>query len=159
MFEKIRSLIWYTVLLVLFLVVYHIGTSYTVAIVAEGFSYMEPTLKAKGTYVLDRRQSTVRSLQKDDLIAFEVMDRGRLKRTFARVLASPGKTVSVREGRLLVDGNDVAEAPRRIATLDTGLIVPRDTVFIGFDSSRAPDLPLAKRLVAYRAVLGRVRGK
>jgi len=159
MFEKIRSLIWYTVLLVLFLVVYHIGTSYTVTIVAEGFSYMEPTLKAKGTYVLDRRQSTVRSLQKDDLIAFEVMDRGRLKRTFARVLASPGKTVSVREDRLLVDGNDVAEAPRHIATLHTGLIVPRDTVFIGFDSSRAPDLPLAKRLVAYRAIFGRVTGK
>ena len=159
MMERLRELIWYTVLLVVVLVAYHLGTSYTVALVAGGYRSMQPTLDSGEVCFLDRRRATVTSLEKDDVIAYRIVRAEKFEQTFGRVIAAPGATVSVRDDRLLVDGADVARAPKRLPVLSTGLIVPRATVFIVLDSAGAGGLPLADRLVPYRDILGRVMGK
>jgi hypothetical protein len=152
----LRTIIWYAILLVMLLVLYHVGTSYRIAVVEEHFTYMQPTIDPKGIYLIDRRDSTRFSLSSDDIIAYRVVQDEEIRRTFGRVLARPGSTVSVRGERVVVDGRGVADFRGRETTLRTGLIVPRDTVFVIFDSDRAPDLPLSKRLVPYRDIIGRV---
>jgi len=158
MMEKLRTLVWYSVLLVIILVLYRIASTYTVAIVDEDCTLMEPSLAAKSICFLNRRRPVVESLAPNDLIAFEFYDGRRLQRVFGRVMATPGMTVSGRNGRLLVDGAEAGSLPPELGILETGLIVPRSTVFVGFDAKDA-DFALANRLVPYRKILGRVVGK
>jgi signal peptidase I len=159
MMGRLRNLIWYAFLLVLFLVLYHVGTSFTIALVADDLSYMEPTLEGGDTCFLDRRRSTRMSLAGGDIVCFNIVDDEGPQKTFGRVIALPGMTISVRDGRLLVDGENVGTAPDERRVLATGLIVPRNTVYVGFDSIKRGRIPLAKRLVPYRDIIGRVMGK
>ena len=160
---KLGTLIWYAILLVFFLIMYYVGSGFTVALVDDGFAYMSPTLPPKTICLLDRRGSTARRLDKDDVIAFQIFPSAKgqtePQRWFGRVLARAGATLSVRGGRLLADGTDVGPAPKRLKVLETDLLVPRATVFVGFDSSSDPELLLADRLVPLRTFLGRVMGK
>lgn len=155
----LRTIIWYTIVIIVLIVVYSIGSSYTAVIVEEEFKAMQPTVDSGGLYFVDRRSSTIKSMPRDAIIVYKTLERDKVKRGVARVLAAPGSTVSTRKGRLVVDGQDVAPAPPEIATLDTGMIVPRGMVFIGFDASNPPALPLSKLLVPHRNIIGRVMGK
>ncbi len=159
MMQKLQTLICYAIVLVVLVVLYYIATSFAVAIVDEKFTRMEPTLESGGTYFLDRRSSTVTSLSRDDLIAYKIMHKQKTKRMFGRVLALPGATVRVSDKKLLVNGDETANAPRSISTLKTGLLVPRDTVLVGFDSQKRGRISLSQRLVPYRSIIGRVIGK
>ncbi|MFW6158415.1 MAG: signal peptidase I [Planctomycetota bacterium] len=158
MIERLQILIWYALVLILFLVIYAVTTSFNVAIVDAEFRGMEPTIEGGSIQVVDRRHSTIRSLERDDVVCFRVHKRDKTKKLFGRVLATSGSTVSYREKRLVVDGQEVADAPDELAVLQTGLIIPRDTVFAVFDSTRG-GLPLADRLVRYADVVGRVMWK
>ncbi len=155
----LRIIIWYAIVIVLLLVVYSIGSSYTAVIVEGEFRAMQPTVDSGGLYFVDRRSSTITHMPRDAIIVYKTVERDKVKRGFARVLATAGSVVSTRKGRLVVDGQDVAPAPPQIATLDTGMIVPRDMVFIGFDASNPPALPLSKLLIPHRNIIGRVMGK
>ncbi len=155
----LRTIIWYTLVLILVIVLYSVGRNYTAVIVEGEFKAMQPTVDSGGLYFVHRTHSTGAGLSRDAIIVYKTLERDKVKRGFARVLATPGATISARKGRLLVDGQDVAPAPPDAATLETGLIVPRDMVFIGFDASNPPLLPLSKLLVPYRNIIGRVIGK
>jgi hypothetical protein len=159
MMHRIQTLIFYTAALVLLLVVYHFATSFGFAVVDEGYRYMEPTVGQRETLLLDKRRSTVVSLERGDLIAYTSVYRDRTMRMFARVAALPGMTISVRDQRLLVEGDDVAPAPRELNLLQTGLMVPRDSVFVIFDSPLGKRIPVPQRLVPYRNILGRAVGE
>lgn len=159
MMATLRTLVWYTVVGVVFLVLYYFVTSYALVIVDAGFTYMQPALKSGAIEAIDRRASTVRSLARDDVIAYQVYKDDRIARQFGRVLALPGATVSVRDGRVEVEGNAVATAPEGLSMLGLGLIVPRDTVFVMFDTVGPPNIPLSHRLVRYRDILGRILWK
>jgi len=159
MVERLRSLVWYAFLLALFMVLYHVGSSYTLVVVDDDLTYMQPTLRGGAIHLLNRRRAAVKSLEPDDLIVFRVLGANKeLNRMFGRVLAVPKMTVSVREGRLLVNGDDAAALPPELSLVG-GVIVPRDTVFVVFDASSAPRLSLARRLVPYRNIIGRLRRK
>ena len=153
---KLRTVIWYTIVLIVFFALYHVGSTYTIVIVDDGFTYMVPTIKPRSTHIIDRRRSRVLALERDALVVFKVIDAGKVKRMFGRAVAVPGMTVLVEGGRVLVDRKDVGPAPKGLDVVATGLIVPRDTVFMGFDSVRAPKLPLAARLIPYRDIIGLV---
>lgn len=155
----LRTIIWYAAIIVLLLVVYSIGSSYTAVIVEGEFKAMRPTMDSGGLYFIDRRSSTITNIPRDAIIVYKTLGRDNLERGFARVMATAGSTVSTRWGRLMVDGQDVAPAPPEITTLDTGIIVPRNMVFIGFDTNSPPVLPLSKLLVSHRNIIGRVMGK
>ena len=159
MFDAIRTLIWYSVLLVLLLVVYNLGTSYTVAVVDKHFHEMAPTIEAGSTLLLDRSRSALRSIDVDDVIAYKAHGRDKIETHFGRVLATPGNNVSLRGNRLLVDGREVADAASGMSVLETGLIVPSEMVFVVFDASRARAAPVAERLIPYRNIIGRVTSK
>lgn len=159
MMARIQTLIFYAAAMALLLVAYHIATSFGFAIVDEGYRYMEPTLQARETVMLDKRRSTVTNLNTDDLIAYRAVYRGKVMRMFGRVVALPGMTVSFRKQRLLVEGGDVAPAPKELDVLSTGLTVPRETVFIVFDSLLGQRVALSQRLVPYRNVIGRAIGE
>ena len=161
--ERLRELIWYGVVLVVLFGAYHVATSYGIALADREFGYMQPTVEPGSMCFIDRRAGPGRALEMYDVIAFEVYQKDKVKRFFGRVLAMPGSTVYVRteskEKKLIVGGDEVATAPKGLADLlRTGLIVPRDTVFVGFDRSDAK-FPLSQRLVPYRNVIGRVMGK
>ena len=159
MMATLRTLVWYAVVVVVFLVLYHFVTSYGLVIVDARFTYMKPALKPGAIEVIDRRASMVRSLARDDVIAYQLYKDDRVVRQFGRVLALPGSTVSVRDGRLVVEGNPAAAAPEGLSMLGLGLIVPRDTVFVMFDTLGPPNIPLSHRLVRYRDILGRILWK
>ena len=158
MMDRLRTLIWYAALVAVILVLHYVAKTYTVVVVDEEYRFMEPTMGPRNTCFLDRSRSAVESLRADDLIVFQSYDGRKTRRMFGRVLAGPGATVASRSGRILVGGSESADLPPELTSLDTGLIVPRDTVFVTFDSPRA-SLPLAKRLVAYRNIIGRIIGK
>lgn len=159
MMDKIRTLILYTVALVLLLVVYHVATSFTFVVVDEGYRYMEPAVEQREVKLVDKRRSTILSLAPDDVIVYTVLYRDRVMRMFGRVAALPGATVSVRNKRLLVEGKDAATAPKQLDLLRTGLMVPRETVFVTFDSSRGRRIPISQRMVPYRNIIGRMSGE
>ena len=159
MIAKLQTLIWYAICIVVLLVLYHVATSYTLVVIDEGYRYMEPTLKPQSTHFLDKSRSGVLSLGRDDLVAYRICDGRKTQRMFGRVLALPGTTVSVRNGDLLVEGAKTGRAPRALGVLKTGLLVPRDTVFVSFDSSKGDVVPVSQRLVPYRSIIGRTSGK
>jgi len=160
MMERIRTLIWYGAVILLIIICYHLASSYAVALVDEKFIAMKPTLQPNGICFLNRKPAVMSSLATDDVIAFEVFDGREQVRLFGRVIAASGQMVSIRGGRLLVDGNDTAKAPPGLEALETGsLIVPRETVFVVFDAANAMPLPLSKRLVPFRSIIGRVINK
>ncbi len=159
MYDRFRTLINYSVVFIILFVIYHFATGFTLVIVDEGYTQMEPTLEEQSTFFMDRRESQMSSLTTDALIVFKVNAEGQEKRMFGRVLATPGMTVSVQGGQLLVDGKQAASTPSSVQVLETGLIVPREMVFIGFDSPRAGNLSLAQRLVPCRNIIGRIMGK
>ena len=147
-------------LLVLVLVVYYLATSFAVVVVDEDATYMRPTLEPGGMRLLDRRRSRLLDLAADDIIVYRAVDsEHRTTRRFGRIAAGPGATVSVREQDLLVNGSRVTRAPSGLETLSTGLIVPRNSVFIVLDGSGAPALPLRERLVPRRNIIGRMMVK
>ena len=159
MLMRVQTLIFYAVIMVLLIAAYHVATGFAFAIVEDGFRFMEPTVDPRETVLLDKRSSTIRSLQPDDVIAYSAIQSGKTVRMFGRVAAIQGMTVTVRDGRLLVEGSDRAYAPRVLALLKTGLMVPRETVFVIFDSRTGRKVSLSQRLVPYRSILGRAVSK
>ena len=160
MMERIRTLIWYGVVILLIIICYHVASSYAVALVDEKFIAMKPTIQPNGVCFLNRKPAGISSLATDDVVAFNAFNGREEVRLFARVLAASGQMVSIRGGRLLVDGNDTAGAPHGLEALETGsMIVPRETVFVVFDAANAMPLSLSKRLVPFRNIIGRVMNK
>ncbi|MFH1731156.1 MAG: S26 family signal peptidase [Planctomycetota bacterium] len=159
MMARIQSLIFYAAAMALLLLAYHVATSFAFAIVDEGYRYMEPALQARETLLLDTRRSTITELKTDDLIAYRTIYRSKPMRMFGRVAALPGMTISVRKERLIVEGADVAPAGKDLDVLRTGLMVPRETVFVVFDSPLGQRVSLPQRLVPYRNIIGRMAGK
>lgn len=159
MMARIQSLIFYAAAMALLLVAYHVATSFAFAVVDEGYRYMEPTVQARETLLLDTRRSTVTELKTDDLIAYRTIYRSKAMRMFGRVAALPGMTISVHKKRLLVEGTDVSPVGKGLAVLRTGLMVPRETVFVVFDSPLGQRVSLSQRLIPYRNIIGRMVGE
>jgi len=159
MMARIQSLIFYAAAMAILLVAYHVATSFAFAIVDEGYRYMEPTVQARETLVLDTRRGTVTDLKTDDLIAYRTVYRSKAMRMFGRVAALPGMTISVRKKKLLVEGTEVSPVGKDLDVLRTGLMVPRETVFVVFDSPLGQRVSLPQRLVPYRNIIGRVIGE
>jgi hypothetical protein len=158
MWQHIQQFLWYVFLIALALVVIYVGRSYSIAIVDEGFRFMEPTLEPRSTHILVRTDEAVRTPEVDDIIAFRIKRGSREERWFARVAAIPGMTIATQGDELLVDRRTIGARPSRMADLEHGLIVPRDTVFIVLDAKKEPrQFTLAKRLVPTRNILGRLR--
>ncbi len=158
MLERLQIWLWYALLLGLFLSAYAVTTNFSLTLVDSDFRLMRPTIDGGNVQVLDRRRSAIRSLERDDVICFQVRERDDTERIFGRVLATPRSTVSYRDRRLVVDGHDVADAPDELAVLQTNLVVPRDTVFVVFDSPSG-EFPLSQRLVRKADIIGRVMWK
>jgi hypothetical protein len=164
MMEKIRELIWYAAVLVLFIVLYNVASRYRLAIVDQHFNMMAPAIKSGGFYGLDCGEDARRAPAPDSIIAFSVVDErdsAKTKRVFGRVVAIPGTTVTALNDRVLVDGTEVANAASELAVLRTGLLVPRNTVLVVFDAEGTGrhGLPLSRRLVPFRDIIGRVMGQ
>lgn len=159
MMARIQSLIFYAAAMALLLVAYHVATSFAFAVVDEGYRYMEPTVQARETLLLDTRRSTVTELKTDDLIAYRTIYRSKAMRMFGRVAALPGMTISVRNKRLLVEGTEVSPVGKGLDVLRTGLMVPRETVFVVFDSPLGQRVSLSQRLIPYRNIIGRMVGE
>jgi len=159
MVERIRTLIWYGCILAILFGAYYVWRSYALAVVDEGFTYMAPTLEERNVIWLDRRPGTIASIKPNDVVAFTVVDKGLVKRMFGRVLATSGMTLTVRDNKLVIEGGETAEIPKGVTTLATGLLMPRETALIAFDSPKAPPVPLSKRVVSYQSIIGRVMGK
>ena len=159
MMARIQTLIFYAACIVLLLVVYHFATSFAFAIVEEGYHLMEPEIDARETLLIDKRRSTVRELSPDDLVVYRTTYRNRTMRMFGRVVATPGMTLTVRNKRLMVEGSDAAPAPRDFSLLNTGVMVPRETVFVIFDSRDGDRVPISQRIVPFRNIIGRVIGE
>jgi hypothetical protein len=155
----IQQFVWYVFVIALMLAVIHVGQSYSVVIVDEDFHAMEPNLEPRSTHILVRTDEAIRSPQVNDLIVFTVRLGREEQRWFGRVSATPGMTVTTKDDRILVDRENVAQKPRRMADLEHGLIVPRDTVLVTLDNLKKQprDFPLSKRLVPTRDILGRLR--
>lgn len=159
MMDRIRTFIFYSVVLALLLVVHHVATSFTFVAVDEGYRFMEGAVDQRDVRLVDKRQSTILSLEPGDVIAYTTTSSDATKRMFARVVALPGATIRVQNKRMLVEGEDAAPAPKRLNMLETGLMVPRESVFVTFDSPRGDKIPLAQRVVPYRNIIGRMSGE
>ncbi len=158
MLARLQIWLWYAFLLGLFLIVYAVTTNFSVTLVDSDFRLMRPTIDGGTVQIMDRRRSTIRSLERDDVICFQIREQDSTERIFGRVLATPRSTVSYRDQRLVVDGHDVADAPNELELLQTNIVVPRDTVFVVFDSPSGR-FPLSRRLVRQADIVGRVMWK
>jgi hypothetical protein len=167
MMERIRELIWYATVLVLFVVLYNVASRYRMAVVDQNFKLMVPVIEPGDFHAIDCGDRARNQPMPDDIIAFRSPNRrdpAQMDRMFGRVAAVPGSTVTVREGRLLVDGTEVADAPPELEVLATGMVVPRRMVLVVFDADqgggrRRVFTPLTKRLVPFRDIIGRVMGR
>jgi signal peptidase I len=159
MMARIQTLIFYAACIVLLLVVYHFATSFAFAIVDEGYRYMEPKISSRETVLVDKRRGTVRELAPDDVIVYETVYRKKSMRMFGRVVATSGMTLTVRKNRLMVEGSDAAPAPKVFSLLKTGVMVPRETVFVIFDSPDGDRVSISQRVVPFRNIIGRVIGQ
>ena len=159
MMDRIRTLIFYSVAFVLLLIVYHYATSFGFVTVDEGYRIMEPAVTQREVKLVDKRRDTVLSLEPGDIIAYTSIHQDRKKRMFGRVLALPGSIISVRGKHMLVDGDEAARFRRRLAVLETGMMVPRETVFVTFDATRGVNISIAQRMVPYRNIIGRMSGE
>ena len=158
MMERIRTVIWYTALFLVLYGAYLLAGNYTLAVVDENYKYMEPTIKARDLCLLRRSRATVKKLKREDLIAYHVLYRSEEKRMFGRVLGVARDVLTLRDGHLCVNGLDVGLAPESVSGVigSDGLIIPRDTVFVSFDSSKAESIPLSQRLISFNSIYGRV---
>ena len=158
MMARIRTLIWYTLLFLVLCVAYYLTKNYALAVVNEKYKYMEPTIKPRDLRVLRRSRATVEKLRRDDLIAYRAVYRSKEQRMFGRVLAVPGHVLTYRGGRLYANETDVGALPAPLGNLigTDGLIVPRDTVFVSFDSSKADHVSISQRLIPLNNIVGRV---
>ncbi len=159
MMARIQTLIFYALMIALLVILYHVVASFGFVIVGDSYRNMETAIKAKETLLIDQRSGLVELLKVHDIIAYSVTVRGKRTQMFGRVIALPGSTVSVRERRLLVEGTDVAPASKELKLLETGLMVPRNTVFVTFDSPHGASVPITQRLVPFRKIIGRVIGE
>lgn len=154
MMEHIRSVIWYTTLVAVLLVLHHIVTTYRVAVVPTEFTQMEPAIKAGSMCIYKCGKSITNDIERNDIVAFEVEGDAKFQRYFGRVIALPGTEVVIRDSRYTADSGDLGPAPKDLSLLATGFIIPKDTILIGFDTET--DFSLTKRLVPFRNVIGRV---
>lgn len=134
--EKIKSLIWYATIMLLMIGLYYVGRTYSIGMI-EDFRLMEPVIKPNSMILIKKGTSVIRNLKRDDIIVYwRTLDGKTSMRIAGRIAALPGQiiTVNLKEKRVYVDGVSIANAPAGIEVLETGIIIPRDTAFVMFDS-------------------------
>lgn len=154
--EYIKTAIWYAIVLTVMFAVYYVGSTYTLLIVDDDFVWMEPIIEPKSTHFVMRGDEVIKQLKTNDIVAYWAVRDNQIKRMLGRVLAAPGETISARNNKLLVNGLEAGELPDGMQLVETGIIVPRECVFVIFDSPRARNLALDKHLVPYRDIYGRL---
>lgn len=134
-----------------------VAGKYGCAKVPESYEQMKPAVKAGDSLFISRDAQTLRDVPVGMVIVYRLLG-AQQDNVIGRVVAHPGQVVAAGGGAYHVDGQKLSTRakPKSVGEFD-GLIVPRDCVFIGFDSGSRARLNTC--IVPLRNIIGKVTKK
>lgn len=167
--DIISSVIFYTILVAVTVLLLHLGTRYGCGKVPQEFTRMQPRIERGANLFVNKHARDPADLEYGEIIMYRkpLWKRASYSYEFARMLGKPGDMVRL-------SGNKLFRAERREGKLEpehevderyldgrhrpadfSALVVPRNTVFVLFDD-RSHREPLRDFLIPVRAIYGRV---
>lgn len=141
--------------------------------VPDGFASMQPAIEAgkRITYrklpptakvlpddTARRMKAIAQALPVDTIIVYRAPGNTKGEFQVARVVAHAGKSIIIQDGKYYHNGIKInTKADARQFTPVRNLMVPRDCVLIGFDSSR--NVPLMDCIIPLTSIMGTVEEK
>jgi len=134
-----------------------VATKFGCARVPEDYKRMQPTVTAGERLFIRRDAQTLDDVPVGTVIVYRMLG-SQQSNVIGRVVAHPGQVVATTEGAYYVDGRKLGTRanPKSVGEFDD-LIVPRDCVFIGFDSGAPARLNAC--IVPLHNIIGKITRK
>lgn len=157
----IGSLVSFSMVAGVLVVIIYFGHKYGLHKVPDEFNLMIPTLPKGKVFWINRNRRDIAELERNDIIYFRKPNEERIPYHIARVIALPGDKVRIEKGKVYVNERAVPGIGGQAGRLDplTEIIVPLNHIFILYDNRKYGRPKLAELLIHERLIRGTVIGK
>ncbi|MBQ9984504.1 MAG: signal peptidase I [Lachnospiraceae bacterium] len=121
---------WALSILVVVILAYSIVTFGVQSVTMIGQS-MEPALSNQDVVLIDKRAYTFKDPERYDIIAFKLKEDTESYFNIKRIIALPGETIQIKNGRIFINGEVLNDMPFEDLIMTEGLAI--DEVTLGED--------------------------